>query len=322
MLSEKNKKSRLLRYWPRYKVSNIVNMVRNSFKKPDVYEGDFIGRTVVITGATSGIGYYTAIKYAQMGANIVAVNRNEQKSAELKKYIEETYNVSVDYIVSDQSVLDDVRNAAEELAKLKRIDVLIHNAGLFLEKKAMTQDNMETTFVVNYLSSFIINFILKERLREQGDCRIIFVSSEGHRFAPWGLDMDDLFWEKRRYSGLKAYGAAKTAQLLSMLIFAEYFEGSSVVINAMHPGMVVTNSGHGNSRFYKWYKRNFIDRFSSSPELSAEALYYLGVSPDVVNINGKFFNYTTLEEPAPPAVDRDAAIELWEKSLELAGLCS
>ena len=88
----------------------------------------------------------------------------------------------------------------------------------------------------------------------------------------------------------------------------------------MHPGAVKTDTGHENGPVYKWFKRNFIDRTLKSAEISAEALYYLGVSEEMESVSGKFFNLTTMEEPAPPALDKEVAYDLWEKSLELAGL--
>ena len=104
------------------------------------------------------------------------------------------------------------------------------------------------------------------------------VNSEGHRFAAWGLRLDDLNWDKARYSGLGSYGSAKMSQLLSMIVFDEHFQNTGVSINAMHPGAVRTETGQENGPAYLWFKRNFIDKTLRSPEISAEALYYLGVS--------------------------------------------
>jgi NAD(P)-dependent dehydrogenase (short-subunit alcohol dehydrogenase family) len=132
--------------------------------------------------------------------------------------------------------------------------------------------------------------------------------------------LDDLAWDEHRYSGLKSYGAAKTAQLLSMIKLNEYFAGTGVTVNAMHPGNVKTNSGHNNGKFYQFFKKIFVDITARPLEISAEALYYLGVSSELANISGKFFNLTTEEEPAPPALDREAAEELWALSLDLGGL--
>ena len=146
------------------------------------------------------------------------------------------------------------------------------------------------------------------------------VGSEAHRFAAWGLRLDDLNWEKRRYTGLKSYGSAKTAQLLSMIVFNGLFQNTGITINSMHPGAVKTETGQENGPVYKWFKRSFLDKSLKSPEISAEALYYLGVSKELETVSGKFFNLTTAEEPAPPALDKEVAYELWETTLKLTGL--
>jgi len=170
------------------------------------------------------------------------------------------------------------------------------------------------------LSTFILNYYLKDKFIKQGRGRILFVNSEAHRFAPWGLHLNDLDWNKHKYSGLKSYGAAKMAQLQSMLKLNEYFSETDVTINAMHPGNVKTNSGSNNGKIYKFFKKNVVDRKARPLEISSEALYYLGVSEDVKDISGKFFNLTTKEEPAPPALDMEAAEKLWTISLGLGGL--
>ncbi len=191
---------------------------------------------------------------------------------------------------------------------------------VFLIRKKSSQINhMEMVFQTNYLSTFVLNYCVKEKFLNQNRGRILFVNSEAHRFAVWGLHFDDLAWNKRRYSGLKSYGAAKTAQLLSMIKLNEYFKGSGVTVNAMHPGNVKTNSARNSSELYKLIKKIFIDSSAKPIEVAAEALYYLGVSPNLNHISGKFFNLTTEEEPAPPALDTDAAEELWGLSLELSG---
>lgn len=176
------------------------------------------------------------------------------------------------------------------------------------------------TFIVNYLASFIINYLIKDKLKAQKKARVLMVNSEGHRFAVWGIRLDDLNWQKRLYSGLQAYGSAKTAQLLSMLLFDKYFGGSGITINSMHPGAVKTGTGKENGRLYNFYKATIIDKLSRSPEISAEALYYLGVSKDVEGLSGRFFNLTKEEKPAPPAMDMDVAEQLWLESLRLGGL--
>jgi len=309
------------KYFKEYQWSNIFAMIKNNRLDPKIHTEDFNNRLVVITGATSGIGYYTARKYAAHGANLLCINRNLQKSEALCHEIESEFGVKCDYKIADLSNLRDIHRVADELLKLNTsIDILIHNAGNYLTKRELTPDGLEKVFVIQYLSSFILNFILMDKLKSQEKARIIMVNSEGHRFAAWGLRIDDLNWEKRRYSGLRSYGSAKIAQLLSMIVFDDNFQNTGISINAMHPGAVKTVTGQENGPVYRWFKRNFIDKTLRSPEISAEALYYLGVSKEVEAVSGKFFNLTTEEEPAPPALDKEAAYELWEKSLELCGL--
>ena len=134
------------------------------------------------------------------------------------------------------------------------------------------------------------------------------------------MRFDDLDWSKRRYSGLKSYGTAKLAELLAMLKFDEYFRGSGVTINAMHPGAVKTATGQDNGPLYKWFKKNVLDKTLNPVSVAAEAIYYLGVSEDLKTCSGEFFNLTTREEPAPPALDDENASVLWEISLKMGNL--
>ncbi|MGB9695132.1 MAG: SDR family NAD(P)-dependent oxidoreductase [Caldisericaceae bacterium] len=304
------------KYWPQYKVSNIWAMVKNSFKQPKSCNENFNG-LVVITGATSGIGYNTARKYASYGAKLILINRSLQKSEILSKELQRDFGVQCSYIIADLSRIDEMHRVGKSLLELDEpIDVLIHNAGTYLKKRTLTPDGIETTFAVNYLAPFVITYLIKDKMKSQSNGRIIFVSSEGYRFAVWGLKLDDLNFENRRYSGLEAYGSSKLAQILSMMIFKDYFEGTGVTVNAMHPGMVRTATGRDNGAIYLWFKRNFIDRVSKSSQISADALYYLGTSKEVESVSGKFFNLTTEEGLAPPALDREEALKLWEVSLK------
>lgn len=314
-------KGAVRKYWPQYEWSNVWAMVRNSQARPEICPDDCSGRLVVITGATSGIGYYTARKYAGRGANLLMINRDKEKSKSLCTSLRQEFGVPCDYILADLSRLDDMHRVGNALAALNEtIDILIHNAGVYLGKRALSVDGIEMNFAVNYLASFVINYLVREKMRSQGRGRILLVNSEGYRFAIWGIRLDDLNWEKRRYTGLRAYGASKTAQLLAMMLFDEYFRGSGVTINAMHPGMVRTGMGGDSGPVYRLFKRHIIDRLSQSPEISAEALYYLGVSKNLDGISGKFFNLTTEEELAPPARDREVAEPLWEITLKIGRL--
>jgi NAD(P)-dependent dehydrogenase (short-subunit alcohol dehydrogenase family) len=311
----------LSKYWEQYEWSDFRAFLSNEKLTPEICVDGFPGRLVVISGATSGIGFETAKKYASHGADLLCINRNESKSIQLCELLKDQYKINCNYLIADFTRLADVHSVAKQLSMLERdIDVLIHNAGVYNTQRQLTEDNLEMMFQTIYLSSFILNHYLIEKLVTQDQGRILFVNSEGHRFAITGLRLEDLNWEKRRFSGPKGYGSAKTAQLLSMLKFNDLFSNSGVSINAMHPGNVKTNMGENNDKLYKLIKSIFVDRTARSAEISAEALYFLGVDRKVQNISGKFFNLTTLEVPAPPALDKEEAEKLWDLSLQLGGL--
>ncbi|MGB9832702.1 MAG: SDR family NAD(P)-dependent oxidoreductase [Caldisericum exile] len=198
---------------------------------------------------------------------------------------------------ADLSLVEKMHKVGYALLEMEEsIDVLMHNASVYLKKKTVTADGLKTTFTVNYLAPFVITYILKDKFKRKDKGRIIFVSSEGYQFAACGLNVNDLNFKKEKYSGLEAYGSSKLAQILSMTMFNEYFKGSSVTINAMHPGMVRKATGRYNGPLYLWFKHNIIDRLPDYSEISAKALYYLGVSKNLVGVSGKFFNLTTEEE--------------------------
>ncbi|MBN1696066.1 MAG: SDR family NAD(P)-dependent oxidoreductase [Spirochaetales bacterium] len=307
------------RYFNQYRLSNISAMIKNNKRDPEECKTRFDKKLVVITGSTSGIGLYTARKYAAMGADLLCINRNREKSEQVCNELKENYDIECSYIIADLSSMTETKKIGTELANIVRpIDVMILNAGIYMTRRRITREGLELVFAVNFMSAFILTYLLKEKFIRQKKGRILYVNSEGHRFCPWGLRVDDLDFTKRTYSGLSAYGSAKLAQLLCLLIFAEEFEGSGVTVNAMHPGAVKTSTGKDNGKFYTWYKKNILERGFRSARISAEALYYLGVSGKVSEINGKFFNLTTVEEPAPPARDREAADKIWKTVKELA----
>jgi len=136
-------------------------------------------------------------KYASHKTDLLLVNRNEQKSKILCEELKNDYNVNCSYILADFAKLSDIHSAAEKLINLERsIDVLIHNAGIFNTTRILTADHLEAVFQTNYLSTFILNYSLKEKFRNQASGRIIFVNSEAYRFAAFGLHLDDLSWNK------------------------------------------------------------------------------------------------------------------------------
>jgi len=303
------------KYWGKYKWSNVYAMLKNMKHAPEKNPELFRDKLVVITGATSGIGYYTARKYASMGAHILMINRNRDKSEAVRKEIAEEFGASVEYVIADLTLLSDIQRVGQHLLSIEKpIDVLIHNAGVHLESRNENPVGLEVNFVIHYLCPFIINKMLIPKYQRDRTGRILLVSSEAYRFAAWGLDLEDMQWKRRRYTGIKAYAAGKLAQLLFMHILSAELAPYNVTINAMHPGMVRTETGKDNGRWYQWYKKNIINKLSTTPDVSAEALYYLGTSPKLSQTTDVFFHLTTEEELTPPALDLEVAEALLIKT--------
>ncbi len=239
-------------------------------------------------------------RFAAGGADIVMVVRNPEKADKVRDELIQAYGVRVDVVLADFSKLPEVRKAAAEvLDRFPKIDILINNAGVHRTKLSFTEAGFETVFGVNHLASFLFTRLLLDRVIASAPARIIQVNSEGHRFST--VHLDDLSWEHHRYTGLKSYGAARTAQLLTVWELAERLAGTGVTINAMHPGAVRSNLGmdRQNDLFYRVYKRYFLSLFLKPPEISGEALYTLGAAPEMAEVTGKFFNLTIEEKPPP-----------------------
>ena len=277
------------------------------------------GKVCVVSGSTSGVGLEAVRRLARGGARIVMVCRNQEKAEIVRKELAGQYGVPVDIVITDFSDLADVRNAAVVLLRdYPRIDVLINSAGLHSTGRIVTKAGFELVFCVNHLAPFLLTSLLLERMRASAPSRIIQVNSEGHRFG--GLDLDDLDWKRRRYTGLRSYGASKIAQLLTTWEFADRLRGSGVTINAMHPGDVRTNIGNNNGPLYRWWLHNVTWHFLKDPAISGEALYYLAAAPELAEVTGRFFHLTIEEKPAAPALNRETGRRVWDLSLQLTGL--
>lgn len=277
------------------------------------------GKVCVITGATSGVGYQTTKRLVQGGADIVMVCRNTQKAAGVREELTLGNQVNIDIIQADFSRLPEVREAAETVCnRYPKVDVLINNAGVHYTHRSLNEDGIEMVFAVNHLASFLFTRLLVDKMIENAPSRIIQVSSQGHRFG--GLDINDLNWERRRYKGLKSYGASKTAQLLTVWEFADRLKGSGVTINAVHPGEVKTNIGMNNELAYRLYKRVFIWWMLKDAAISGEAIYYHAAAPELAEVSGRFYNLTIDEKPAVHALDRELGKKVWALSETLTGL--
>ena len=277
------------------------------------------GKVCVVSGATSGVGLEIVKQLAKGGAVIVLVGRNEAKTGRLKAQLMEDCGAQADVVLADFSSLDDVRKAADTIRqRYAAIDVLINSAGLHCTRRHMTQDGNELVFQVNHIAPFLFTMLLMDLIKKSRQGRIIQVNSEGHRFG--GLRLDDLDWKKRPYIGLRAYGASKTAQIMTVMTLAEQLKSTFVTVNAMHPGGVRTNIGKNNGWLYRAWLRAAVWPFLKDPVISGDALYYLAAAPELEKTTGRYFYLTIDIKPMQHALDEEMRAAVWEKSLELAGL--
>jgi retinol dehydrogenase 13 len=303
----------------RFKLPDELLFIENRRAIQKQTTSSMSGKVCVVSGSTSGVGLSAIKRLARGNAHIVMVCRNPVKAEDVRQEIVTQYNVPVDIVIADFSDLGAVRRCADSLLRgYSRIDVLINSVGLHSTSRTTTKDGFETVFCVNHLAPFLLTYLLLERLRKSAPARIIQVNSEGHRFG--GLDLDDLNWERRRYAGLRGYGASKIAQLLTTWEFADRLKGSGVTINAMHPGDVRTNIGNNNGPLYRWFLHNVTWHTLKDPVISGEALYYLAAAPEMADTSGRFFHLTIDEKPAAPALDRDKGRKVWDLSMQLTGL--
>ncbi len=284
-------------------------------------DASLAGKVCVVTGSSSGVGLEAVRRLAKAGAEIVMVCRNSGKAAAVRDELVSRHAACVSIVIADFGDLGSVRAAAGRILETcPRIDVLINSAGMHSTTRTATAAGFETTFCVNHLAPFLLTQLLLGRIRESAPSRIIQVNSEGHRFG--GLDLDDLDWKRRHYTGLRGYGASKTAQLLSVWELADRLEGSGVTINAMHPGDVRTNIGGNNGPLYRLFLHTVIWPFLKDPAISGEALHYLAAAPELSGVNGRFFHLTVEEKPAAHALDRGFGRRAWDLSMELTGLAA
>lgn len=277
------------------------------------------GKLCVVSGATSGVGYAAVKALAAGGADIVMAVRNERKARAVKEEIEKKYPVRAGYVIADFSDLKQVEKAAKVISETyPRIDVLINSVGIHSTTRRYNGDGCEMVFCVNHVATFLFTKLLLNKMTGSAPSRIIQVNSEGHRFN--GLDVNDLNWKKRIYTGLRSYGASKTAQLYTVWQMAEDLKGTGVTVNAMHPGGVRTGIGENNGRLYRWFLHHVTRHFLKDPEISGDALYYLASAGELSGVSGEFFNLTIPEKPAKHALDPKMQKTVWDRSLEMAGL--
>jgi retinol dehydrogenase-14 len=274
------------------------------------------GKIVLITGANSGIGFEAAVRIARMGAHIVMVARDRQKAeTAIVAARERSGSDKFSLMLCDMSSMSGVRRlAAEVLATIPRLDVLVNNAGSVNDARHITGEGLEQTFAANYVGHFLLTQLLLPLLKASAPSRIVNVSSMGHRQGT--LDFDNLQFEKGGFSIMKAYGRSKLAQIVFTRELARRLTGTGVTVNSLHPGAVATRIwSHA-----PWFTRPVLavaQLFMLTPEQGAERIVYLAASREVEGQTGGYYDKNTRVEPSALARDEAIAARLWEESVRL-----
>jgi NAD(P)-dependent dehydrogenase (short-subunit alcohol dehydrogenase family) len=290
---------------------------------------DQTGRTAVITGANTGLGYETAAALAAKGAHVVLAVRNLDKgkaAADLISRATPDANVAIQEL--DLTSLDSIRAAADQLrSNHESIDLLINNAGVMMTPKSTTKDGFELQFGTNHLGHFALTNLLLDRVLAVPGSRIVTVSSQGHRFVR-GIRFDDLQWE-RDYGRIRAYGQSKLANLLFTYELQRRLQGTNAIAAAAHPGGSNTELGRNTPALV----RSVFDVVGPLLMQSADmgALPTLRAATDPGVLGGQYYGpdgfgeqrgYPKIVASSEASHDTDAQRRLWTVSEELTSVMS
>jgi retinol dehydrogenase-14 len=271
-------------------------------------------KTILITGATNGIGVVAAAQLAAMGHRIVIVGRNREKCIAASETIGQKTGRQASWLIADLSSQAQVRRLAEEFQeRFERLDVLINNAGAVYIRRAETADGMEMAWSVNYLQAFLLTHLLLDLLKASAPARIINLSSVFH--WPARLNLNNM-QERGVYIGWNVYARCKLASLYFTYELARRLEGSGVTANAIHPGLVKTGMGKTSGRLLRLVFR-VVDLFGIPPEKGAEGVTNLAVNPALEKVSGQYFSRMKSVRSSPVSYRRDTARQMWDVSEKL-----
>lgn len=274
-----------------------------------------MAKTIVITGATSGIGEVAAVELAKQGARIVMIARDPARIQTTLPRIRQA-NPAAKHVahIADLSRIGEMKRVAKEIAATEtEIDVLINNAGAMFARRQVTEDGLERTFALNHMSYFVVTNLLLPSLKP--GARIVSTASDAHRGAR--LDFGDLQSEKA-YSGFSVYGRSKLCNILFTRELSRRLNGSGIAANCLHPGFVATRFGDESGGATSLAIRLVKPIGAISPEQGARTIVYLASSPEVEGMSGGYYYKNKPAIPTGEAQNGEDAKRLWSVSEQLA----
>ena len=275
------------------------------------------GQTVLLTGATSGIGKETARALAKAGATLVLGARDRALANALQVELKNaTGNSQISVLLGDLSSLASVRAmAAQFLKKHQRLHVLINNAGLVMSKRELTEDGLERSFATNHLGPFLLTMLLLDTLKASAPARIINVASAAHTRGR--MHWDDLQFSEG-FSGLRSYSQSKLCNVLFTNALSRQLAGTAVTVNALHPGVVRSGFASNTSGWLHWGWR-LLRPFMIDSAKGSRTTVHLASSPVVDGVTGKYFAREREKLPSRAARSEQDADRLFAESLRLVG---
>jgi retinol dehydrogenase 12 len=275
-------------------------------------------KTVVITGATSGIGAVTATTLARQGARIVFIARDRARGEKMLQQLR-AISPGAGHLLhcADLSVMSEMKRVAGVIAgSEQKIDVLVNNAGAVFASRELTSEGLEKTFATNHMAYFVVTAVLLERLKATPGARIVSTASDAYKTAR--LNFNDL-QSSRGYGAFGMYGRSKLMNVLFTRLLARRLAGTGVTANCHHPGFVATRFGDGGSGFVNFVLQTS-KRFALTPEQGAQTMLFLASSPEVARVTGTHFVKCKPAKLMRQARNDADAQRLWDVSAQLSGV--
>ncbi|XP_075059807.1 retinol dehydrogenase 13 [Mixophyes fleayi] len=283
-----------------------------------------VGKTVIITGANTGIGKETALELAKRGGRIIMACRDMGKCEDSAREIRgKTLNHNVFAKHLDLASTKSIKEFAKSILKEEEhINILINNAAVMRCPHWNTDDGFEMQFGVNHLGHFLLTNLLLDKMKVSGQSRIVNVSSLAH--IAGDMDFEDLNWEKKKYNTKAAYCQSKLANILFTNELAKKLQGTEVTANSLHPGVADTELGRHTGLHRSTFSSTVLGPMFwfliKTPKQAAQSSVYLAVGEDLQGKSGKYFNALKEKEPAKQALNGETAEKLWKESAKLVHL--